>query len=318
MKILITGASGFVGGVLVRECLKRKHQIKCLVRKTSNLGQLKEYPVELVYGDLLDRDSLSKAVQDVDVIYHLAAQIEKVDKQIYDKINYLGTKNLIEICLSYNKNLKKFVYVSTIAAVGPSKSDIPVKEDSVPHPINDYGKTKLAAENFIRGFQGKLPFVIARLPMVYGPGNTNINKFIKLAKTGFWPAFYGGDKLTSAIYVEDVVQGLILLAENPKAVNRIYFLTEEKIYKLSEVGKIIAEALGKKLIIIKIPLNLLLLFIFFQEILFKLIGRKPLILRQQVKRWVDQNWICSGQKVKEDLGFVAPTSLSVGIKKIIK
>jgi dihydroflavonol-4-reductase len=150
MKItLLTGATGFIGGHLAKRLVASGEKIRCLVTKTSNVEQLKKLEVELVFGDLLDNDSLINSLNDVEVVYHLAAQTrphrvistEGGFRDSYRKTNVEGTANLVDASVA--KGVRKFVYFSSIAAAGIGED---LTEDMPCRPNSEYGLSKKLAE----------------------------------------------------------------------------------------------------------------------------------------------------------------------------
>ena len=135
MKALVTGSNGFIGSFLVEELLERNYQVKCLVRKTSDLQWIKDLPVQFAYGDVTNFDSILPAVENIDYIFHLGGIVRARKENDFFLVNSLGTKNLLEACKQHNLNLKRFTYLSSQAAVGPSSDGIPITEEKQPNPI---------------------------------------------------------------------------------------------------------------------------------------------------------------------------------------
>ena len=146
MHILITGATGFIGGHLVESLHARGHRLRCLVRSTSNLSWIKHLSIEYVYGDLFDHAVLRAAVNGVDCVYHVAGTTKAKTKEAYFRGNHLATENLLTAVLEANPTLKRFIHVSTQAAVGPSAGNTAVDESTPFHPITNYGVSKMEAE----------------------------------------------------------------------------------------------------------------------------------------------------------------------------
>src|SRR5947209_1386964 len=134
MLVLITGATGFIGSHLAELLHSKGYELRCLVRKTSDLKWIKHLPIEYVYGDLFAQEILRSAVQDVDYIYHVAGLTKAKSRAEYFQGNHIATKNLLEAALTGKGNLKRFVHVSTQAAVGPSANGVPVDETTPFHP----------------------------------------------------------------------------------------------------------------------------------------------------------------------------------------
>lgn len=317
-KVFITGATGFIGSHLTDELIKMNYQIKCLVRKTSNLQWLNNKPVELVYGTLFDNDVLTNAVKDADYVYHIAGVTFAKKKEDYYKGNTEATKNLLNICYNTNSGIKKFVYVSSQTAVGPANSKIPVDEDADYHPITTYGRSKMEAEKIVKTYFDKMNCTIVRPPAVYGPRDVAIYEYFKTMSRRLQPLIGFGDKLVSLIYGPDLVKGIILAGELDKANSNIYFISSEKFYSWKEVGDITSRLMNKKTLKIKIPHFIIYTVGAFAQF-FSLFSSKPAILNlEKCKDLTQKYWICSAEKALNELGFKESIGLEKGIEETIK
>lgn len=203
-KALVTGANGFVGSHLVEALLHRGYRVRCLVRKTSNLRWLSGLNVEYVYCDIAEKDSLRDAVRGVDFVFHCAGLTKARNREEYFKANAEGTKNLVEVCLKHNPELKRFVYVSSQAAVGPGSDEKPLNEEAPCRPVTHYGESKLEGEKIVLAYVSRLPITIVRPPAVYGPRDTDILGFFKVANSRFRVSFGLGQSFLSLVYVKDL------------------------------------------------------------------------------------------------------------------
>src|SRR5208283_1189048 len=177
MRILITGATGFIGSHLADALHNKGYQLRCLVRTTSSHEWIKHLPVEYAYGGLFDTKALNKAVENVDYIYHVAGLTKAKSRAEYFHGNHIATKNLLDAVLIANPNIKRFVHISSQAAVGPSAGGIPINEQTPFHPITAYGESKMEAEKECLGRMNKLPITITRPPAVYGPRDKDVFAF---------------------------------------------------------------------------------------------------------------------------------------------
>ena len=157
MKALVTGANGFVGSLLTQQLVAKGVQVKCLVLETELLGEISDLDVEIIYGDLCDKDSLGGPVKDVNYIYHLAAIKQSWDESLLYEVNVSGFENLLQATLESNPHLKKFLFVSSQAAVGPNLQTEPLTELNVCTPVDHYGKSKYQAEEIAKQYMDKIP-----------------------------------------------------------------------------------------------------------------------------------------------------------------
>ena len=234
-KALVTGSNGFVGSHLVEDLLSRGYEVSCLVRKTSNLRWIEGLKVSFVYGELKDKESLKKAVKSQDFVFHLGGLTKAQNSNDYYKANHLGTKNLVEATLESNPGIKRFVYVSSQAAVGPGKDITPLNEDSPCNPVTDYGKSKLLGEKAVLSYKDKLPITIIRPSGIYGPRDTEIFIFFKLIKNHIKPLFGFRENYLSLVYVKDLVFGICLTAESKKAIGQTYFIADKNPITISGI-----------------------------------------------------------------------------------
>ena len=317
-KALVTGANGFVGSHLVEGLLSRGYQVICLVRKTSNLRWLSGLNVEYVYADISEKDSLKNVLKNVDFVLHVAGVTKAKSREEYFKANYQGTKNLIEVCVEDNPQIKRFVYVSSQAAVGPGKDGQPLDETSPCNPITDYGKSKLEGERIVLEYSSKLPVTIIRPPAVYGPRDSDILGFFKVANKGLKTLFGKGESYLSLCYIEDLVDGIILAAESPKAIGQIYFIADDQSYSWREAFGIIAKVLNKKTITLRIPNAFLFTIAFISENIFRLLGKPAVVNVQKVREITQKYWLCDVSKAKKELGFSPKYKLEEGAKKTVR
>jgi dihydroflavonol-4-reductase len=317
-KVLVTGANGFVGSHLVEGLLDKGYQVRCLVRKTSNLRWLSGLNVEYVYGDVAEKISLKGAVKDVDLVYHSAGLTKAKTREEYFKANAEGTKNLVEACLEENPKLQRLVYISSQAAVGPGDDERPLNETAPCRPVTYYGESKLEGERIVLKHADQLPVTIIRPPAVYGPRDTDMLGFFKVVNKGFRIAFGRGESFVSLVYVKDLVDGIILASENLKAIGQIYFIADDEVYSWTQAFKIIAKVLNKKTIPLRIPKSLVFFLAFLSENFSRLLGRTATFNVQKVKEITRRFWGLDVSKAKAELGFSAKYDLERGAEETAK
>jgi dihydroflavonol-4-reductase len=317
-RILITGANGFIGSHLAEALLEKKHQLRCLIRKTSDLVWIKDLPVEFVYGDLLDLEALRAAVEGVDTVYHLAGVTSAKTKEGYYRGNHLATKNLLDAVLAFNPGLRRFVHVSSQAAVGPSLGSGPVDETTPFHPITTYGITKMEAEKECLRRMDRLPITIARPPAVYGPRDDDVFEFFNTMSKGLQPMIGFNNKEVSLIHVKDLVGGIIAAGEHPNAAGQTYFISSERYYDWKTIGSVTAKIMGRSVLRLRVPVSGVYLIAAFSE-LYGLVSRKPVLINFEKARDIVQDaWTCSIAKAQKELSFRESFTLETGIRNTVE
>jgi len=310
MRALVSGGNGFIGSHLVEALKKRGYSVTCLIRKTSNLNWLKGLDLEFVYGDCTEKESLYKSIAGVDYVYHLAGVVRAVDPETYYRVNFLGTKNLLEVCDEINRNIKRFVYLSTQSAAGPTN----YKGEGDCNPITDYGKSKLMGEIVVHSYSDRLPVLIIRAPVIYGPRDKDIYTYFKFLKRGIRPLPGKGEGRFNALYVGDLIQGMILAAENESSSGETYFIADERSYSWKEASDRAAQAVGVKAIKINVPRWLILAMASLSELSSGITRRPALIDRQKAREILHNGWFCDITKTRENLGFKPKVSLEEGLR----
>ena len=317
MKALVTGATGFVGSHLVDKLIEKNYEVYCLKRKTSSTKWLDGKNVKYVEGDLFSNDALESCIKDMDYVFHVAGVVKAKNKEGFYHGNSDSTKNLLEIAYKVNPGLKKFIFVSSLAACGPAKTDKPVDESTVPDPITTYGLSKLKAEEEVFKYRDKFPISIVRPPAVFGPRDTEILIYFKTFSKGLNSVIGFDAKYLSLVYVEDLADGIILAAENKIADAQKYFVCFDKAYNWDEIGSLTSKLLGKKALKIRLPHSVLYSVGYLAE-LFSTFSSKPATLNiEKCKDITQLRWVCSNEKAKQELGFKAKYSLEESFKKTI-
>lgn len=308
MKVLVTGGTGFIGSHLAEALIKENFDVYCLVRNPEKIRFLKGLNVKILQADCSDKESLKKIKWDFDYIFNLAGITKAKHPEEFFQSNYIGTKNLIETVAELNPTIKRFVHVSSLAAVGPCRDGIPVDEKTEPAPVSEYGKSKLLGEKAVEFFKERLPVTIIRPPAVYGPRDSDFLTFFKMIKTGI--VIYLVEGLYSMIYIDDLVKGIILASKTASAAGETFFIAESNPYSTEEIIRIISESLSKKPLKIKIPEAFAELFIK----LFQKIDKNSIINSDKLKELAQPCWVCRTEKAEHLLGFKTKTTLKEGMR----
>ena len=313
MLILVTGGNGFVGSHLVEGLLDRGHQVRCLIRHTSDLSFIAALPVEFVCGALDDRESLERACQGVDAVYHFAGATKAATAAAYFRVNAQGTRSLVEACWRVSPGVKRFVYCSSLGAAGPAAGPEPPDETRPPHPVSDYGHSKLAGEEAVLAYADRLPVVILRPAAVYGPRERDILTYFRIVNRRLKPLPGGGVELVSLIHVSDLVRLALHVLEAEPAVGQTYFASDGAVYDLEEVLDTIAAVLGKRVLRIVIPVRWIEAFAALGEIWAGLTNKPLLLNDQKVQELKQCYWLCDASKAHRELGFVPQIDLRTGL-----
>jgi UDP-glucose 4-epimerase len=251
MRALVTGATGMIGPALVDQLLAEKWAVRILTRRKFD-HKLFRAPVERIYGDIERYEALLPAMEDVDVVFHLAAKLHLNNpspnqSQAYHRINVNGAVNIATAAVE--KGVRRLVHFSTIAVYGPSVEPTPYTEASPLNPQSLYAETKIhSEEGILKVFQGstRSSAVVLRLAAVYGPRlQGNYRSLVKLLRRGLFLPVGDGHNHRTMVYIDDLVRAAILSAEHPRAAGAIFNVTDGKIHTLNDVLAAIAGALGK-------------------------------------------------------------------------
>jgi dihydroflavonol-4-reductase len=319
MKSFVTGATGFLGSHLVDRLLSQGDDVHVLVRRSSNLRWLLGKKITLHYGDVADASAhslkgLREGLDGADVVYHVAGLIKTARVSQFYEVNVQGTIHVLDACLETNPNVKRVVIVTSLAARGPGRpgDDQPARETDAYHPTTDYGRSKRDAEIAALGYKDKLPIAIVRPPAIYGPRDDQILHFFRLVQKGLAVLPGGGSHFINLSHVQDIVTGLVLAGTHPQAVGEIFFIGENQNYEWSEMVHIIARALGKKPLLLKLPPWVFLGAGYAAEVLGKIAGRSFTFNLAQAQNFIQRNWTMDVSKAGQVLGYQSSYSLTRG------
>jgi len=312
MKVLVTGSNGFVGSHIVEALLENGYEVVCQVRKTSNLRWLKGLNVKYFYGDVTDEKVLPEMVKGVDAIIHNAGLLRAIRKDDYYRVNQRATRNIAEAVLRHNPRLKKFVYISSQAAMGPCKALTPSDASGYEPPVSDYGLSKLAGENELKILKGKIPCTILRPASVYGPRDKDILLFFKLVNMGLRPSPLK-ERYTQLLFVKDLALAVVKSLQSRETDGKTYFLAEPKPYLWQDLGKTISEVMSRKTYLLPLPDFLFHLVAFFSEVVAYCFRTPATINRQKVREMRQCYWVGDATAAQKDMAMVF-TNLKIGAK----
>ena len=314
MKILVTGATGFIGSHIVEALNASGHSTVCLVRNTSSVGHLQATPTRLVPWDNLEE--LMHEDHCIEYVIHAAAATRARNYQQYYDANVAPTMRLIRAFRdSPNKeNLKRFLLVSSQAVAGPSNAgDTPLDETSPPAPMSDYGRSKLEAEKVVWDASDTLPVTVVRPCTVFGPRDVDVLGVFRSVRWGVVPYVGGADRYVSVIFVQDLVQGIVAALFSPSSIGKTYFMANPQPVIWKRFALEIAEVTGCKALPIPVPLSLMRVVATAGDFMSYL-TRRPLLLRtDKLQEMIQEAWVCSPSRALQDFGWQASTPLRTAI-----
>ena len=314
-RVLVTGGTGFIGSHLVERLVENGFGVRCLVRERSDRKWLEGVDVEYVLGDVVDAPSLEPAIEGVSLVFHLAAKSRALTEEEIYLTNATGTVNLMKTIVKINPKIRRFVYVSSLAAAGPSLDGMPIVESDTPHPVTPYGASKLAGEEAVLAFYPQISSTIVRPPVVYGPRDVSVYTFYRWIRRGVRPILGVRKRYGSFIFIDDLIDGILAAAEVPRAVGQTYFLVGESFVTYQDLTGRIAETLGKRTVALHAPATLLLPMVLVGDLFSRMGRRIPSFSRMRLRELSQRQWVCDGSKAGLDLGFKPRVDLQEGIRR---
>jgi dihydroflavonol-4-reductase len=312
--VLVTGATGFIGSHLAERLLSEGARVRCLVRPTSSRGGAARYPpaegAKPALGDLITGAGLDAALDGVKIVFHVAGVTKALHTSEYYQGNVHATENLLR---AMSNSGARLIHVSSLAAMGPSLDGTPLREDTAPHPLTHYGKSKLEGERAIRGSSVSSQATVVRPPVVYGPRDVDVYQVFKAAASGAMVRIGGPESYFSFIYVSDLIDGLVLAAQHEQAAGKDYFLANPSPVSWTEFASTAAMTMVKKPRTFTLPVWAACLAGCFADLLSRMTGRPGILSRDKILDARQRYWICDATRAVADLGFHAQTSLREGV-----
>ena len=323
MKILITGASGFIGSFIVEEALKRGFETWAAVRKSSSRAFLTDERIHFIELNLSSKEQLVEQLkgQQFDYVVHAAGVTKCLNKADFRRINTEGTRNLVDALLDLQMPLKRFVFLSSLSVFGAIKEQLPydeIREDDTPKPNTEYGRSKLEAERYFDSIGSRLPYIILRPTGVYGPREKDYFMMAKSIKQHIdFAVGYQRQDITF-VYVTDVVQAVFLALEKGET-GRKYFLSDGQVYQSTTFSDLIHEELGRPWWLrITAPVWVLRVVTFFGEYIGHMTGKVTALNNDKYNILRQRNWRCDIEPTRHELGFEPKVQLKEGVKTTIQ
>jgi nucleoside-diphosphate-sugar epimerase len=323
MKALVTGANGFIGEHLVRTLLAHGDRVRAMVRRAPAGEPLKALGAEVVLGDVTQAETLPPAVAGVDVVFHLAGLVKALHSDEFFRVNEGGARNIARACAEAAPP-PVLVLVSSLAAAGPALDGHARTEVDPATPVSNYGRSKRAGELAALEFADRAPLTIVRPPSVFGEGDFNTwPLFQAVARHGLYAAPGLEPRKVSLLHAADLAEALRLAAlkgkraiKDGKAAEGCYFVASDQDPEYDELGRLIAEAVGRPRIhVLHAPDWLLRGAGAASELLSHLRGRATIFNFDKMREAAAGSWICSSDRIRNELGFHVGRSLPDRIRQ---
>jgi nucleoside-diphosphate-sugar epimerase len=307
--IVVTGGTGFIGSHLLTRLEHSGEPVRALTRQNA---ARRHGSVEWAQVEFSSREGLKRALDGAHTVIHLAGVTKALHPADYYKGNAQATEALAGAA---SRRGIRFVHVSSLAAIGPSPNGVPVGEDDQPHPITHYGKSKRDAEAAVRRLVPEA--VILRPPVVYGPRDTDVFQLLRSIARGLVIEIAGEERWFSAIYVEDLVEGILAAVRTDRARGRAYFLTNPKACTWSDLAEAAGRLMGRRTRRLRVPVAMARTVGLCAEALARITGKPGILSRDKITEALCPCWTCDWHRAAGELGFTATTSLEAGLAKTL-
>src|SRR6059058_1915741 len=320
MKVFLTGGSGFLGSFVAEQLAAEGHVVRALVRPRSDKRALEKLPgIEFAAGAIEDPASLGPAVDGVDAVVHVAGIVKARKPADFFAVNTQGTRNLLDAAIARG-GLKRFVYVSSLAAVGPSADGTPVPDDAEPRPVTHYGRSKLEAERAVLAAKDRLHVTVVRPPLIYGPRDRETLAFFTSVRNGVLPMTGDGTNTLSVVYVEDCAAAVVrVLHAQGVPSGRNYFVDDGSVYVWRDALKEIETALGRRALVrFGMPLGVVKVAAAATQLWGKMTNTAQMLTLDKVNELTQPHWVCSSAGARRELGWSPKVSWPQGVQEAVK
>ena len=323
-RILITGASGFIGGHLVAKALENGHEVTAAIRPNSDRTRLKDDRIQFLDLPLADQDGMTTLLQRAgrfDWVIHNAGVTKALSSTAYQEGNTENTRRLTMALQNAGLLPDKFLFVSSLAALGAAPAgNSMIQANQTPKPLSPYGESKLQTELFLESFNPDFPWVVVQPTAVYGPWERDILSFIKLVNRGLELSIGTQSQRLSFIHAIDVANAIFQILETEKAVNhRKFILSDGNAYQTEDLGTAVREALGRKNTVkIRVPLGVIKPVAGIAETIGRWQNKASALNRDKIPELAAENWHCDTTPLFEELNFNPTFDLSRGIHQTVE
>ncbi|MBN2601149.1 MAG: NAD(P)-dependent oxidoreductase [Candidatus Marinimicrobia bacterium] len=315
MHVLVTGATGFIGKHIVPRLLREHHSVRCLTRPNSHRPAAFENDVEWIIGDLSDLGSLDRACSSIDLVIHLAGITKSIYPDNFFQINTTGTENLINAA----REGTRIIYISSQAAVGPSKNLTPLYEQAPANPVSDYGRSKQMAEQLFLHTDRPINFTIIRPAIVYGPEDRESLSLFRIAKNHINPRIGIRKSLINIIHINDLVEFIMTCIDNNLSNGEIFNLNDGNNAGYTQSGLITTAAkyLDSWTIPLYVPQIALKFGISLNSFISRIRRKTSMLNPDKYNELTARGWVLSSQKARDILGYRPQYDIDSGFQMTI-
>jgi nucleoside-diphosphate-sugar epimerase len=317
MKVLLTGASGFVGSHILDSLCARGIATVVLLRPTSNLRFIEAHlpRLDVRTGSVSDRQILGAALREVTHVIHCAGCTKALRISEFYEVNHLGTRNVVETVNQRPGEVQRLIYISSSAVGGPATPSRPAREDDPPRPVSEYGKSKLAGEQEVH--QSKSDYVVLRPPAVYGPRDEAFLPFFRAIKAHVLPRVGSGSFALSLVFARDLAEATVACLAPSAAVGKTFYVASPGVTNAHALAGEIAAQIKSWTLKVPLPRAALWPVCQLQEALSRLTGRPSVLSRQKYAELSAPGWVCDPARLRQELGIVCPTTLQAGLAETL-
>jgi nucleoside-diphosphate-sugar epimerase len=313
-RVLVTGGTGFVGSHVVEAYLSAGWSVRALVRNPARAAWIRSLPIDIVLGSFADGASLRSALNEVQVVVHCAAVTKTTRRNEYYRVNAEAVQQLAAAAVV--AGVGRFVLCSSHAASGPAQDGVASHESDPPHPLSDYGKSKLEGEQLLKRFAKQMEWVILRPPSVIGPRDQQfVPLFRAVARYGVYPKLGAGNQRYSFVYVKDLARVLLLAGETARRVNEVYFVANDEPLDWQMAAGLIAGFANRRPRAVAIPAVVARGLGRLNDMLASISGRPALVSSDKVQEMLAAGWICSTEKIHAAWDFSCNYTTSEALRE---